>query len=39
MTAWYWHKYHQVDEWNRIESSEKESHIYGRLLLDKGNSD
>ena len=35
-SAWYWYSYRQVDQWNRIEDSEMNSHTYGQLIFDKG---
>jgi hypothetical protein len=33
--AWYWYGDTQVDQWNRTEDPEMNSHTYGHLNFDK----
>lgn len=33
---WYWQKDTHINQWNRIENGDTESHKYGHLIFDRG---
>ena len=38
-TVWFWHKYRNIDQWNKIESTEINPHITIGIIFKKENEE